>query len=61
MTIREHYSHARADGHKQKKRTAAEVRAQARTKRGDAGQITKLNRQGHTAAKERKRLTKGAK
>jgi len=56
MTIREHYSHAKADKHKAKKRKEAGERKEARAGRSDEGQLQRLNIAGHTATKEKKRL-----
>lgn len=58
MTIREHYSHTRADAHKDKKRKEAEVRQQLRKQRTAKQQLKKLDTEGHTAKKERARLEK---
>ena len=56
MAIREHYSHARADRHKEKKRKEAEERIEARAGRSDEAQLQKLEIAGHKATKERRRL-----
>ena len=56
MAVREHYSHAKADKHKAKKRKMAEERKEARAGRTDQGQLQRLEIAGHSATKERKRL-----
>ena len=47
MAVREHYSHAKADKHKAKKRKEAGERTEARAGRTDAGQLQKLSIAGH--------------
>ena len=56
MAVREHYSHAKADKHKEKKRKEAEERVEARAGRSDEAQLQKLDIAGHKATKEKKRL-----
>jgi len=58
MTIREHYSHAKADGKKKKRRDGAEARQESRKQRTDKQQLAKLDAGDYTAKKERKRLEK---
>jgi len=58
MTIREHYSRAIADKHKDKKRENAIVRQKARKQRSSKQQLTKLDDSCYVAKKERKRLLK---
>lgn len=58
MTVREHYSHAIADKHKDKKHKDADVRQQARKQRNGKQQLAKLDAGGYTAKKERTRLLK---
>jgi len=58
MTIREQYSHAIADKHKDKKREDATVRQKAREQRSNKQQLAKLDANGYTAKKERARLEK---
>ena len=58
MTIREHYSHAIADRHKQEKHKQADERKQIRAKRTDEQQLQRLDANGRTAKKERARLNK---
>lgn len=43
---------------KHERRKAAAQRAEARAKRGDRGQLAKLEREGHGHTKEAKRLRK---
>jgi len=56
MAVREHYSHAKADRHKEKKRKEAEDRMEARAGRSDEAQLQKLEIAGYKATKERRRL-----
>jgi len=58
MAIREHYSHAIADKHKEKKRKDADARQQARKQRSSRQQLVKLDTGGYVAKKERTRLLK---
>jgi len=58
MAIREHYSHAIADKHKDKKRQEADARLKLRKARSNKQQLAKLDTGGYTAKKERKRLLK---
>ena len=58
MTIREHYSHAIADKHKDGKRKDADARQQARKQRSNKQQLAKLDADGRIAKKERARLLK---
>ena len=58
MTIRERYSHTMADEHKKKKRKEAEARQQARKQRTNEQQLTKLDKEGQIAKKERTKLGK---
>ena len=58
MTIREHYSHAIADKHKDKKREDAIVRQGIRKQRNNKQQLVKLDIGGYVAKKERARLLK---
>ena len=58
MTIREHYSHTIADGKKKKRCEEANERLQTRKLRSNKQQLTKLDKEGRTAKKERKRLEK---
>ena len=51
MTIRERYSHAIADKHKDKKREDAIVRQEARKQRSSKQQLTKLDAGGYIAKK----------
>lgn len=56
MAVKEHYSHAKADRHKENKRKEAEERMEARAGRSDEAQLQKLDIAGHKATKEKKRL-----
>jgi len=56
MAVREYYSHAIADKHRDKKRKEAEERQEARAGRSDEAQLQKLEIAGHRAIKEKKRL-----
>jgi len=58
MTIREHYSHAIADKHKDKKRGEAIARQKTRKGRNNKQQLAKLDTEGRVAKKERIRLEK---
>lgn len=58
MAIREHYSHAIADKHKDKKREDAIVRQKNRKVRSNKQQLAKLGASGYIAKKERVRLLK---
>ena len=58
MTIRERYSHAIADRHKDKKREDAFVRQKARKQHSSKQQLAKLDAGGYTAKKERAKLLK---
>ena len=61
MAIREHYSHAIADKHKDKKREDAIVRQKARKQRSNKQQLVKLDTGGYIAKRERARLLKSEK
>ena len=61
MTVREHYSHAIADKHKDKKCKDANARQQIRKQRSNKQQLAKLNVGNYTAKKERARLLKSEK
>lgn len=56
MTVREHYSHAIADKHKEKKCKEAEKRQENRNQRTGKQQLAKLDVGGFAAKKERARL-----
>ncbi len=56
--IREHYSHAKADNNKKRKRKEAEARQQSRKQRTAQQQLKKLDIEGYTAKKERIKLGK---
>lgn len=58
MTIREHYSHAKADDNKKRKRSEAEGRQKTRKQRTAKQQLEKLDIEGRIAKKERTRLGK---
>ena len=58
MAIREHYSHAIADKHKDKKREDAIVRQGTRKQRNNKQQLAKLDAGRYIAKKERARLLK---
>ena len=61
MAIREHYSHAIADKHKDKKREDAIVRQETRKQRSNKQQLARLDAGGYAAKKERARLLKSEK
>lgn len=61
MTVRERYSHAIADKHKDKKREDAIVGQKARKQRNNKQQLVKLDAGGYIAKKERARLSKSEK
>lgn len=56
MTVRERYSHVKADAKKKQKRIEAEQRQSLRDSRSVAQQLQKLNAGGHAAVRERARL-----
>ena len=56
MTIREHYSHAKADAQKAERHKKANERAAVRAKRTNAQQLARLDAGGYAAKKERTRL-----
>ena len=56
MTIREHYSHAKADAQKVQRRKEADKRAATRAERTTAQQLARLNAGGYAAKRERNRL-----
>ena len=58
MAIRERYSHAVADKHKDKKREDAIVRQKVRKQRNNKQQLAKLDSGSYVAKKERARLEK---
>ncbi len=58
MTIREHYSHTKADSNKKGKREEAEKRLESRKQRTATQQLKKLDVEGRIAKKERIRLNK---
>lgn len=58
MAIRERYSHAIADKHKDKKREDAIVRLKARKTRSHKQQLAKLDAGSYIAKKERAKLLK---
>ena len=58
MTIREHYSHTKANSNKKRKRTEAEKRLESRKQRTANQQLKKLDIEGRIAKKERTRLNK---
>jgi len=53
---REHYSHKIADEKKKRKHKDADARTQARRQRSNEQQLTKLDKEGRIAKKERVRL-----
>lgn len=61
MTIRERYSHAIADKHKDKKHQEADERQKQRKQRSSKQQLVKLDAGGYTAKKERMKLLKSEK
>ena len=58
MTIREHYSHAKADAQKTERHKEANERAAVRAKRTTAQQLARLDAGGYVAKKERARLNR---
>ena len=56
--IREKYSHAIADKHKDGKRKDVDARQQIRNQRDNTQQLAKLDAGGYTAKKERTKLLK---
>ena len=56
MTIREHYSHAKADAQKTERRKEANERAAIRVKRTTVQQLARLDAGGYAAKRERNRL-----
>lgn len=56
MTIREHYSHAKADAQKAERCKEADERAAIRAKRTNKQQLARLDAGGYAAKKERARL-----
>ena len=56
MTIREHYSHTKADAQKAERHKEADKRAAIRAKRTTAQQLIRLDAGGYAAKKERNRL-----
>lgn len=55
--IRKKYSHAIADAKKAQKRQESEARQEARSKLTDEQQLARLDKNGHSAKKERARLS----
>ncbi|KKN73087.1 hypothetical protein LCGC14_0403960 [marine sediment metagenome] len=58
MTIREHYSHKKADSNTKRKREEAGVRQKSRKQRTATQQLKKLDIEGRIAKKERVKLGK---
>ena len=58
MTIREHYSHTKADSNRKRKRAEAEKRLESRKQRTATQQLKKLDIEGRIAKKERAKLGK---
>lgn len=58
MAIREHYSYAIADKHKDKKSQDADARLKLRKARSNKQQLAKLDSSGYVAKKERAKLLK---
>ena len=58
MTIREHYSHAKADAQKAERHKEADKRAVIRAERTTVQQLARLDAGGYTAKKERSRLNR---
>lgn len=56
MTVREHYSHAKADAQKARRHKEADERAAARARRSNKQQLAKLDAGGYTAKRERAKL-----
>ena len=56
MTIREHYSHAKADVQKAERHKEADKRAAIRVERTTAQQLARLDAGGYAAKRERARL-----
>lgn len=58
MAICEHYSHAKANGNKKRRRVEAEGRLESRKQRTANQQLKKLDIEGRIAKRERTRLEK---
>lgn len=58
MTIREHYSHTKADSNAKRKRIEAEKRQESYKQRTPKQQLKKLDIEGFSAKKERTKLEK---